>query len=79
MAIQIIKNMMNEQPIEIECETCHSILSYTLSDIKKIEVNFLGMICYDKGFECPVCKNIVTIYRAARKKGKEYNEEIKRN
>lgn len=77
MAIKIIKNTMDE-PIEIECETCHSILSYTLPDVKKIEVNFLGMIYYDKGFECPVCKNNVIIYRAARKKGKD-NEEIKRN
>ncbi len=77
MAIKIIKNMMNEQPIEIECETCHSILSYTHSDIKKIEINVLGMIYYNKGFECPVCKNKVIIEKAEWKKGKEngkYNQ-----
>lgn len=70
MAIQIIKNTMNE-PIEIECETCHSILSYTLPDIKKIEINVLGMIYYNKGFECPVCKNKVIIDKAEWKKGRE--------
>lgn len=70
MAIKIIKSTMNE-PIEIECETCHSILSYTLPDIKKIEVNCLGMTYYNKGFECPVCKNNVIINRAMRKKGEE--------
>ena len=71
--IEIIKNTM-EEPIEIECPECYSILNYNYQDIqRKIKISIFGNTVTDRVIVCPVCKN--DIYLDAIELKEERHEE----
>lgn len=58
MAIKIIKNTMTE-PIQKECECCHSIFEFNYQDIEVREtcsISILGTKMREQIVVCPVCK-----------------------
>lgn len=56
MAIKIIKNTMIE-PIQKECECCHSIFEFNYQDIEVLDYrSILGTNIKRRIVVCPVCK-----------------------
>ena len=63
--MKIIKNCM-EDPIEITCKECNSILSYTYEDIQRKTDNFLLTNFVKRYLVCPVCKNEIDLSPIAK-------------
>jgi hypothetical protein len=51
------------EPVEVECDNCKSIISFTYEDVKREEVtNLFGNPVFIKRFIiCPVCKDNIYI------------------
>lgn len=81
MAIKIIKNTMTE-PIQKECEWCHSIFEFNYQDIEVQDFrSILGTNIRKRIVVCPVCKfaNDMTKICVESSEGESIKEKAQTN